>query len=58
MPDRLDIVSDERVKALGDIKRDKVRVAKLKRTILYQGSNFGKILYGSEHTRDLAAKGT
>jgi hypothetical protein len=28
MLDRLDEVSDERVKALGDIKRDKLRVAK------------------------------
>jgi hypothetical protein len=28
MLDRLDEVSDERVKALGEIKRDKLRVAK------------------------------
>jgi hypothetical protein len=28
MLDRLDEVSDERIKALGEIKRDKLRVAK------------------------------
>jgi hypothetical protein len=31
-------------------------VAKLGRTVYDQGSNFGKILYGSEHTRDLSAR--